>query len=74
MGAPWTREGTVPRLCRDDGARESPGASSSSPVADDQFVHKGDLLMVIDPRNFKIAPVGLRPKLAAEAGPGQLRS
>jgi RND family efflux transporter MFP subunit len=25
------------------------------PVADNQFVHKGDLLMVIDPTNYKIA-------------------
>jgi multidrug resistance efflux pump len=24
-------------------------------VADNQFVHKGDLLLVIDPTNFKIA-------------------
>jgi multidrug resistance efflux pump len=29
------------------------------PVADNQFVHQGDLLMVIEPTNYR--RVGLRP-------------
>jgi multidrug resistance efflux pump len=31
------------------------GQIVEQPVADNQFVHKGDLLMVIDPTNYKIA-------------------
>src|SRR5260370_8598702 len=34
---------------------EVPGRIVELPVADNKFVHKGDLLMVIDPTNFKIA-------------------
>jgi multidrug resistance efflux pump len=37
------------------GAPEVSGRIVELPVADNQFVHKGDLLMVIDPTNFKIA-------------------
>src|SRR5204862_19079 len=36
-------------------APEVAGRIVELPVADNQFVHKGDLLMVIDPTNFKIA-------------------
>src|SRR5262249_59510042 len=31
------------------------GIIAELPVKDDQFVHKGDLLMLIDPTNYKIA-------------------
>jgi multidrug resistance efflux pump len=54
MGAPWTRDGTV-RAYVVTMAPEVEGRIVELPVADNQFVHKGDLLMVIDPRNFKIA-------------------
>jgi multidrug resistance efflux pump len=54
MGAPWTRDGTV-RAYVVTMAPEVAGRIVELPVADNQFVHKGDLLMVIDPRNFKIA-------------------
>jgi multidrug resistance efflux pump len=54
MGAPWTRDGTV-RAYVVTMAPEVAGRIVQLPVADNQFVHKGDLLMVIDPRNFKIA-------------------
>jgi len=54
MGAPWTRDGTV-RAYVVTMAPEIAGRIVELPVADKQFVHKGDLLMVIDPTNFKIA-------------------
>src|ERR1700724_498307 len=54
MGAPWTRDGTV-RAYVVTMAPEVAGRIVGLPVADNQFVHKGDLLMVIDPTNFKIA-------------------
>src|SRR6266481_5923729 len=54
MGAPWTRDGTV-RAYVVTMAPEVAGRIVDLPVRDNQFVHKGDLLMVIDPTNFKIA-------------------
>jgi multidrug resistance efflux pump len=54
MGAPWTRDGTV-RAYVVTMAPEVAGRIVELPVADNQFVHKGDLLMVIDPTNYKIA-------------------
>ena len=54
MGAPWTRDGTV-RAYVVTVAPEVAGRIVELPVTDNQFVHKGDLLMVIDPTNFKIA-------------------
>jgi multidrug resistance efflux pump len=54
MGAPWTRDGTV-RVYVVTLAPEVAGRIVEFPVADNKFVHKGDLLMVIDPRDYKIA-------------------
>src|SRR6516164_7697443 len=54
MGAPWTRDGTV-RAYVVTMAPEVSGHIVELRVADNQFVHKGDLLMVIDPTNYKIA-------------------
>jgi multidrug resistance efflux pump len=54
MGAPWTRDGTV-RTYVVTMAPEVAGRIVELPVVDNQFVHKGDLLMVIDPTNYKIA-------------------
>jgi len=54
MGAPWTRDGTV-RAYVVTMAPQVAGYIVELPVADNQFVHKGDLLMVIDPTNYKIA-------------------
>ena len=54
MGAPWTRDGTV-RAYVVTMAPEVAGRIVELPVVDNQFVHKGDLLMVIDPTNFRIA-------------------
>ena len=54
MGAPWTRDGTV-RAYVVTMAPQVAGQIVELPVADNQFVHKCDLLMVIDPTNYKIA-------------------
>jgi multidrug resistance efflux pump len=52
--APWTRDATV-RAYIVTMAPEVSGRIVELGVADNQFVHKGDLLMVIDPTNYKIA-------------------
>jgi multidrug resistance efflux pump len=54
MSAPWTRDGTV-RVYVVTMAPQVAGQIVQLPVADNQFVRKGDLLMVIDPTNYKIA-------------------
>ena len=54
MGAPWTRDGTV-RAYVVTMAPQIAGQIVELPVADNQFVHKGDLLMVIDPTDYRIA-------------------
>jgi multidrug resistance efflux pump len=54
MGAPWTRDGTV-RVYVVTMAPEIAGRIVELPVVDNQFVHRGDLLMTIDPTDYKIA-------------------
>jgi len=54
MGTPWTRDGTV-RAYVAKIAPQVGGEIVQLPIADNQFVHKGDLLMLIDPRNYAIA-------------------
>jgi multidrug resistance efflux pump len=54
VGAPWTRDGTV-RAYVVTMAPEISGRIVELPIADNQFVHKGDLLMVIDPTDYRIA-------------------
>jgi multidrug resistance efflux pump len=54
MGAPWTRDATV-RTYVVTMAPEVAGRIVELPVIDNQFVHKGDLLLVIDPTDYKIA-------------------
>jgi multidrug resistance efflux pump len=54
MSAPWTRDGTV-RAYAVTMAPEVAGRIVELPVVDNQYVHKGDLLMVIDPTNYTIA-------------------
>src|SRR5712675_1583784 len=50
MGAPWTRDGTV-RAYVVTMAPEVAARVVELPVRDNQFVHKDDLLMVIDHTN-----------------------
>src|ERR1700746_3765871 len=54
MGAPWTRDATV-RAYVVTMAPEVTGRIVELPVVNNQFVHKGDLLLAIDPTDYKIA-------------------
>lgn len=54
MATPWTRDGTV-RAYVVTMAPQIAGQIVQLPVRDNQLVHKGDLLVVIDPTNYKIA-------------------
>ena len=54
MGAPWTRDGTV-RAYVVTMAPEVAGRIVKLPLADNQFVHKGDVLFEIDPADYRIA-------------------
>jgi multidrug resistance efflux pump len=54
MAAPWTRDATV-RTYVVTMAPEVAGRIVQLPVKDNQFVHKGDLLLVIDPTDYKNA-------------------
>ncbi len=54
MASPWTRDGTV-RAYVVTVAPEVSGQIVALPVRDNQYVHKGDLLMSIDPRDYRVA-------------------
>jgi multidrug resistance efflux pump len=54
MLAPWTRDGRV-LVQVVNVAPEVSGTIVSLPVSDNQFVHKGDVLFVIDPTRFRLA-------------------
>ncbi len=54
MGAPWTRDATV-RAYVVTMAPEVAGRIVELPVVDNKYVRKGDLLLVIDPTNYRIA-------------------
>src|SRR5262245_26438186 len=54
MDAPWTRDASV-RAYIVTMAPEVAGRIVELPVVDNQYVHRGDLLMVIDPVNYRIA-------------------
>lgn len=54
MTAPWTRDGTV-RAYVINIAPEVSGRVVQLPVTDNQFVHKGDMLISIDPTDYAIA-------------------
>jgi RND family efflux transporter MFP subunit len=54
MASPWTRDATV-RSYVVTMAPEVAGHIVALPVADNQFVHKGQILMVIDPTDYEIA-------------------
>jgi multidrug resistance efflux pump len=54
MGAPWTRDGTV-RVYVVTLAPEVAGRIVELSVADNQLVHKDDLLIRIDPTDYRIA-------------------
>ncbi len=64
MDEPWTRDGRV----RADVVNIAPdvsGAVVELPVHDNEFVHKGDLLMQIDPSHYQIAVEQAQAAVAA---------
>ena len=54
MASPWTRDGTV-RVYVVTVAPEVAGQIVDLPVRDNQYVRRGDLLMRIDPRDYRVA-------------------
>ena len=66
MTEPWTRDGTV-RAYVVTIAPEVVGRIVELPIEDNQLVHKGDVLMVIDPTDYKIA-VSLAEAAVRHAG------
>ena len=52
--APWTRDGSV-RVQVANVAPQVSGQITEIRVVDDQFVHQGDVLYVIDPFDFQVA-------------------
>jgi multidrug resistance efflux pump len=54
MVAPWTRDGQI-RVQVADIAPQVPGQIVKLSVQDNQFVHEGDLLYVIDQGDYKVA-------------------
>lgn len=64
MDEPWTRDGRV-RAEVVNIAPDVSGAVVELPVHDNQFVHKGDLLMQIDPSHYQIAVEQAQAAVAA---------
>lgn len=54
VSSPWTRNGSV-RVQVANIAPQVPGKIVELRVADNQFVHKGDVLYMIDPFDFEVA-------------------
>jgi multidrug resistance efflux pump len=64
MISPWTRDGRV-RAYVVDVAPEVSGTVVAVPVRDNQMVHKGDPLFVIDPTRFRLAIAEAQARLAS---------
>jgi len=62
IAAPWTRDGQV-RAYVVRIAPEVSGQITALPVIDNQFVHKGDLLMRIDQRDYAVALASAKARL-----------
>jgi multidrug resistance efflux pump len=66
MGTPWTRDGTV-RAYVVTMAPQVAGLIVKLPVADNQFVHKGDVLFEIEPVDYRIALEGAQAQAQRDA-------
>ena len=66
--SPWTRDGRISAYVIDSAA-EVPGRVIEVAVQDNQFVHQGDLLYKIDPRDYEAAvkPHARRPRCRPRA-------
>ncbi|KAF1028764.1 MAG: p-hydroxybenzoic acid efflux pump subunit AaeA [Burkholderia plantarii] len=72
MDEPWTRDGRV-RAEIVNVAPDVSGAVVELPVHDNQFVHKGDLIMQIDPSHYQIAVEQAKAAVAARAAELQMK-
>ena len=72
MDEPWTRDGRV-RADVINVAPDVSGAVVTMPLADNQFVHKGDLLMEIDPSHYRIAVQQAQANVAARQAELRMR-
>jgi RND family efflux transporter MFP subunit len=72
MDEPWTRDGRV-RANIINVAPDVSGAVVSLPVADNQFVKKGDVLMQVDPSHYRIAVEQAQAAVAARKAELQMR-
>jgi multidrug resistance efflux pump len=70
--APWTRDGRI-RVQVSNIAPQVSGQITQVRVADNQFVHKGDVLYVIDPFDFRVALATARSKVAQTAADAQVK-
>ena len=70
--APWTRDGSV-RVQVASVAPEVSGRIIELRVADNQFVHKGDVLYVIDPFDFKVTLLSNKASLQQKAADLQVK-
>ncbi|MBS1063700.1 HlyD family secretion protein [Gluconobacter wancherniae] len=71
--APWTRDGRV-RVYVVDTAPEVSGTVVAVPVVDNEYVHKGDPLFVLDPVRFRLDIDAARARLAGAEEDLKLRS
>jgi RND family efflux transporter MFP subunit len=72
MDEPWTRDGRV-RAEIVNVAPDVSGAVVALPVRDNQFVHKGDVIMQIDPSHYQIAVEQAQAAVAARRAELQMR-
>ena len=70
--APWTRDGRV-RVQVASVAPEVSGRITELHVADNQFVHKGEVLYVIDPFDFEVALQSNKASLQQKAADLQVK-
>lgn len=72
MDEPWTRDGRV-RADIVNVAPDVSGAVVEMPVADNQFVRRGDLLMQIDPAHYEIAVQQAKASVSARQADVRMR-
>jgi multidrug resistance efflux pump len=72
MISPWTRDGRVLAQVIDI-APEISGTVTEVRVRDNQFVHKGDVLFVIDPERFRLAIAQAQAQVDAASEQQKLR-
>jgi multidrug resistance efflux pump len=72
VSAPWTRDGAV-RVQVASVAPQVSGQIAQLLVGDNQYVHKGDVLYVIDPFDFKVALLADKAQLQQKAADLQVK-